>query len=65
LAVTLRVTRGGRCFTVAVAPAGEGLISHAGAALLAETAHRVELTPELSRALAGVRERRGGTIPVG
>src|ERR1039458_2803824 len=49
----------GRFFTVDVAADGEGLVSHAGAALLAEVADRVGLTRELSRALAGVRERRG------
>jgi hypothetical protein len=55
----LRVTREGRCFTVDVAADGDGLVSHAGAALLAETADRVGLTRELSRALGGLRERRG------
>jgi hypothetical protein len=59
----LRVTRGGRSFTVDVAPDGDGLVSHAGAALLAEVADRVGLTRELSRALAGVRERRGRHDP--
>ena len=49
--------REGRFFTVDVAADGEGLVSHAGAALLAETADRVGLTRELSRALGGVRER--------
>src|SRR3954449_5996524 len=51
--------REGRSFTVDVTPDGEGLVSHAGAALLAEIADRVGLTRELSRALAGLRERRG------
>jgi Transposase DDE domain group 1 len=55
----LRVTRGERSFTVDVAADGEGLVSHAGAALLVEVADRVGLTHELSRALAGVHERRG------
>jgi Transposase DDE domain group 1 len=59
----LRVMREGRRFTVGVAPDGEGLVSHAGAALLAETADRLGLTQELSRALAGVRERRGRHDP--
>jgi Transposase DDE domain group 1 len=54
----LRVTRGGRSFTVDVAPDGAGLVSHAGAALLAEVADRVGLTRGLSRALVGVVERR-------
>jgi hypothetical protein len=39
------------------------LVSHAGAALLAEVADRVGLTGELSRTLAGVRERRGRHDP--
>src|SRR5438045_7778408 len=55
--------RGQRSFTVDVAPDGEGLVSHAGAALLAEVADRVGLTRELSRALAGVRERRARHDP--
>src|SRR3954464_12836153 len=50
--------REGRSFTVGVAPDGAGLVSHAGAALVAETADRVGLTRELSRALARLRERR-------
>jgi hypothetical protein len=54
----LRVTREGRSFTVDVAPDGAGLVSHAGAALLAGIADRVGLTGELSRVLAGLRERR-------
>jgi hypothetical protein len=59
----LRVQRDGRNFTVDVASDGEGLVSHAGAALLAETANRVGLTRALSVALAGVRERRGRHDP--
>src|SRR5215207_5411577 len=55
--------RGGRCFTVDVAPDGAGLVSHAGAALLAEVADRTGLTREFSRALAGLRERRGKHDP--
>src|SRR3954462_15721774 len=51
--------REGRSFTVDVTPDGEGLVSHAGAALLAEIADRVGLTRELSRALAGLGARRG------
>jgi hypothetical protein len=60
---TLKVTRGGRSFTVDVAADGEGLVSHVGAGLLAEVADRVGLTRELSRGLAGVRERRGRHDP--
>jgi hypothetical protein len=59
----LKVTRGGRSFTVDVAADGEGLVSHVGAGLLAEVADRVGLTRELSRGLAGVRERRGRHDP--
>jgi Transposase DDE domain group 1 len=42
---------------------GEGLVSHAGAALLAEAADRLGLTAALSRALAPMRERRGRHDP--
>jgi hypothetical protein len=44
--------------TVEVTADGEGLVSHAGAALLVELADRVGLTGALSEALAGTRERR-------
>ena len=54
----MRVKRDGRSFTVDVTADGAGLVSHAGAALLAEVADRVGLTRALSRALAGLRERR-------
>jgi Transposase DDE domain group 1 len=39
------------------------LVSHAGAALLAEVADRVGLTRELGQALVGLRERRGKHAP--
>src|SRR4051795_3042504 len=55
--------RDGRSFTVGVAPDGAGLVSHAGAALVAEVADRSGLTRELSGALAGLRERRGRHDP--
>src|SRR5687767_3418521 len=55
--------RAGRSVTVDVAPDGAGLVSHAGAALLAEVADRVGLTRELGRALMGLRERRGKHDP--
>src|SRR4051794_15107439 len=55
--------RDGRWFTVGVAPDGAGLVSHAGAALVAEVADRSGLTRELSGALAGLRERRGRHDP--
>ena len=57
--------RDGRNFTVDVAADGEGLVSHAGAALLGEVADRVDLTREFSSALAGVVSAAGGTIPAG
>lgn len=44
--------------TVEVTADGEGLVSHAGVALLVELADRVGLTGALSEALAGSRERR-------
>ena len=59
----MKVQRDGRSFTVDVVADGEGLVSHAGAALLAEAADRVGLTDALSRALAGMRERRGRHDP--
>jgi Transposase DDE domain group 1 len=59
----LRVQRDGRRFTVEVASDGEGLVSHAGAALLAEAANRLGLTAALSCGLAPMRQRRGGHDP--
>ena len=59
----MRVQRDGRRFTVEVASDGEGLVSHAGAGLLAEAADRLGLTAALSEGLAGMRERRGGHDP--
>jgi Transposase DDE domain group 1 len=59
----LRVQRDGRRFTVEVTSDGEGLVSHAGAALLAEAADRLGLTRELSLALAPMRERRSQHDP--
>jgi Transposase DDE domain group 1 len=44
--------------TVEVTADGEGLVSHAGVALLVELADRVGLTGALSEALAGTRGRR-------
>lgn len=51
------VKRAGRFETVEVTADGEGLVSHAGAALLVELADRVGLTGGLSGALAATRER--------
>jgi hypothetical protein len=59
----LKVQRDGRRFTVDVVSDGDGLVSHAGAALLAEAADRLGLTDALSRALAPMRERRGRHDP--
>ena len=44
--------------TVEVSADGEGLVSHAGVALVVELADLVGLTGALSDALAGMRERR-------
>ena len=52
-----------RLGTVEVTADGEGLVSHAGVALLVELADRVGLTAALSGALAGTRERRSAHDP--
>jgi hypothetical protein len=52
-----------RLGTVEVTADGEGLVSHAGAALLVELADRVGLTGALSQALAPARERRSAHDP--
>jgi Transposase DDE domain group 1 len=52
-----------RLGTVEVTADGEGLVSHAGVALLVELADRVGLTDALSGALAGTRERRSAHDP--
>ncbi len=52
------VNRTARFGTVEVTADGEGLVSHAGVALLVELADRVGLTDALSGALAETRERR-------
>jgi hypothetical protein len=48
----LKVTRDGRRFNVDVTPDGEGLVSHAGSALLAQVADETGLTRALSAKLA-------------
>ena len=53
----MKVKRDGRDVTVEVRADGEGLVSHAGAALLAEMADRLGLTSALDRALAALLER--------
>jgi hypothetical protein len=60
--ITLRVQRDGRGFTVEVTPDGEGLVSHAGAALLAEAADRLGLTRALSAGLAGCVSAAAGLL---
>ena len=55
----MKVQRNGREFTVEVTADGEGIVSHAGAALLAETADRIGLTEALSQGLGPMRRRRG------
>jgi hypothetical protein len=45
--------REGRCFTVDVAADGAGVVSHAGAALLAEIADHVGLTVSAIGAVEG------------
>ncbi len=52
-----------RLGTVEVTADGEGLVSHAGVALLVELADAVGLTAALSEALAGTRERRSAHDP--
>jgi Transposase DDE domain group 1 len=53
----LRVKRGGRDVKVEVRADGEGLLSHAGTALVAETADRLGLTSALDRGLGDLFER--------
>jgi hypothetical protein len=61
--ITLKVQRDGRGFTVDVTAEGDGLVSHAGSALLAQVADKVGLTGALSARLEGMRERRAGHDP--
>jgi hypothetical protein len=56
----LKVTRDGRNFTVDVVSDGEGLVSHAGSALLSRVADKTGLTSALSSGLAGLKQRRSG-----
>ena len=53
----MRVKRGGRDVKVEVRADGEGLVSHAGAGLIAETADRLGLTSALGRELGELFER--------
>jgi Transposase DDE domain group 1 len=59
----LKVQRDGRSFTVDVSADGEGLVSHAGSALLATVADKTGLSTALSAGLAGTRRRGGGHDP--
>jgi len=59
----LKVTRDGRRLTVDVCSDGDGLVSHAGSALLAQVADKTGLTRVLSSGLGGLRQRRGGHDP--
>jgi hypothetical protein len=56
----LKVTHDGRDFTVDVTADGDGLVSHAGSALLAQVADKSGLTVALSRCLADLKQRRSG-----
>jgi hypothetical protein len=56
----LKVTRAGRQVTVEVTPDGDGVVSHAGTALLAQVADMAGLTQALSRELADLKQRRSG-----
>jgi len=59
----LKVTRDGRQVKVDVTSDGEGLVSHAGSALLAQVADKTGLTRALSLRLAGFKQRRSGHDP--
>jgi Transposase DDE domain group 1 len=59
----LKVMRDGRLVTVEVTADGAGLVSHAGSALLAQVADKLELTRALSSRLVGLKQRRRGHDP--
>jgi hypothetical protein len=59
----LKVQRDGRNVTVEVTADGEGLVSHAGSALLAQVADKSGLTQALSVRLASLKQRRAGHDP--
>ena len=59
----MKVQRDGRSFTVEVAADGEGLVSHAGSALLGQVADKTGLSKALGQGLAPMRERRSGHDP--
>ena len=55
----MKVTRAGRQITVNVRADGDGLVSHAGSALLAQVADRIGLTRALSVAVGELGLRAG------
>jgi hypothetical protein len=57
--ITLKVTHAGRQITVEVTSDGEGLVSHAGSALLAQVADKTGLTRALSGELDALQLRVG------
>jgi hypothetical protein len=59
----LKVQRDGRNVTVEVTSDGEGLVTHAGSALLAQIADKSGLTAALSVCLASLKARRSGHDP--
>ena len=59
----MKVQRDGRNVTVEVTADGEGLVSHAGSALLAQMADKSGLTQALSVRLAELKQRRSGHDP--
>ena len=59
----MKVQREGRNVTVEVTSDGEGLVSHAGSALLAQIADKSGLTSALSLRLAGLKQRESGHDP--
>ena len=59
----MKVQRNGREFTVEVTADGEGLVSHAGTALLTRVADKTGLTKALSDELSPMHERRSGHDP--
>ena len=59
----MKVQRDGRNVTVEVTSDGEGLVSHAGSALLAQIADKSGLTQALSVRLAELKQRQSGHDP--
>lgn len=59
----MKVQRDGRNVTVEVTADGQGLVSHAGSALLAQIADKSGLTQALSLRLEGLKARQSGHDP--